>query len=97
MKNRVETNPINLPFETDSDDFCAIRSIVISPVQTLYFTNYADTKYIMFNTEVEKLSDEISQTLLDLFDKNATNKNTVRSAVMKLVKKYAQFTINRTS
>jgi hypothetical protein len=96
MKN-LKTQEIDLPFEFETPTiFCAIRSIELSPAQTLYFTNYADTKYIVFNTSVERLSDEIRETLIELSDANVTNKNTKRSAVMKLVKKYAEFTINRT-
>ena len=97
MKNLVETQEIDLPFEFETPTiFCAIRSIELSPAQKLYFTNYADTKYIVFNTSVERLSDEIRETLLELYDANVTNKNTKRSAVMKIVKKYTEFTINRT-
>ena len=98
MKNLVETQPINLPFAfVDCEHFCAIRSITLDPAQTLHFTNYADTKYIVFDTQVERISDEIRQTLIEFRNKNVTNKNTVRSAVMKIVKKYAEFSINRTA
>ena len=97
MKNLVETQEIDLPFEFETPTiFCAIRSIVLSPAWGLNFTNYADTKYIVFNTSVERLSDEIRETLIEFRNKNITNKNTQRSAVMKIVKKYTEFTINRT-
>ena len=98
MKNLVKTQPINFPnkFADSTTEFCAIRSIEIAAHHFLNFTNYADTRYIVFETEVETMSNEIRQTLLDLYAKNITNKNTVRSAVMKIVKKYAEFSINRT-
>ena len=99
MKNLVETQQINLPFAFDDSttQFCAIRSITLAPNHFLNFTNYADTRYIVFDTQVERISDEIRQTLLDLYAKNIRNKNTVRSTVMKIVKKYAEFSINRTA
>ena len=99
MKNLVKTQPINLPFAfTESTtEFCAIRSIELGPAWGIKFTNYADTRYIVFDTQVERISDEIRQTLIEFSEKNITNKNTVRSAVMKIVKKYAEFSINRTA
>ena len=94
MKNLVETQPINLPFEIDDCDYCVIESINLFPVLSLSFIRYTDTKYILNADYVQELNDKIRERVLDL---NTTNKNTLHSAVMKIVKKYAEFTINRTA
>lgn len=109
MKNIVGTQPINLQGlnlpVNDLDEYRLIRSInIISDYYTLYFNKYTDTHYIVLSTELKKLSDEIHQTLLELGKDYhtmpcvATNRAKERKiftdAVIKVVKKYAKFTVD---